>query len=194
MLQRYQKIGIGVFISFCMSIAIILLLQAGGFIDIGGMIYDHFLKPSDFFVTSPVFKEGMPIPIEYTCDGSDRNPPFEIHHIPSEAKSLAILVDDPDSNIGSWTHWMVWNILPTTEYIAYNSVPLGSQVGINDFGRLGYGGPCPPQGEHHYRFIVYALDVVSLDLSPTANRFDVVRVFRRHEIEKTILTGTYRRN
>ena len=106
-------------------------------------------------ITSSAFKNNGFIPSKYTCDGNDVNPALRIEGIPMETQSLVLIVDDPDAPMGTWNHWVVWNISPT-EKIEENSVP--GIEGLNDFGKHSYGGPCPPSGIHRYFFKVYALD------------------------------------
>ena len=105
---------------------------------------------------SPAFKHNDSIPSKYTCDGADVNPPLVIENAPLSTKSLALIVDDPDAPVGTWVHWVVWNIGPTTSEIGENMVPSGAQQGINDFRKHNYGGPCPPSGTHRYFFKLYA--------------------------------------
>src|SRR5207237_8086420 len=108
-------------------------------------------------ITSSAFQQGGNIPSKFTCDGANTNPPLQISDVPPEAKSLVLIVDDPDAPSGLFTHWAVWNISPQTSTIAEGSTPKGVQ-GTNDFGKSGYGGPCPPSGTHRYYFKIFALD------------------------------------
>src|SRR5437764_11281013 len=128
--------------------------------------------------SSAIKREGM-ITSKYTCEGQNINPPLSIKNIPAEAKSLALVVDDPDA-AGIFTHWVVWNIKPT-ETIGENSVP-GSE-GRNNFGTTHYRGPCPPTGTHRYFFKVYALDRM-IDLPANANRDDLEKVIKDHIVGK----------
>ena len=114
----------------------------------------------DLIVTSRAFKNGEMIPKKYTCKGGDVNPPLEIKGIPAEAKSLALIMDDPDAPVGTWVHWVVWNIpLEGVEkVIAENSAP--GIEGINSAGKHHYHGPCPPSGVHRYYFKFYALNAM----------------------------------
>ena len=108
-------------------------------------------------ITSSAFQEGGNIPSKFTCDGSDTSPPLQITGVPSEAKSLVLIADDPDAPGGLFTHWLIWNIPPQTNSIAEGSAPKGV-LGANDFGKSGYRGPCPPPGIHRYSFKIFALD------------------------------------
>jgi len=140
-------------------------------------------------ITSPVFKNNGFIPVKYTCEGDDVNPPLTIEGIPEGTKSLVLIVDDPDATMGTWDHWVVWNI-PPVEKIEENSVP-GTE-GLNDFRRHSYGGPCPPSGTHRYFFKVYALDI-NLDLHPNSRKKDVEKAMKEHMLAKGEVIGLYRR-
>jgi Raf kinase inhibitor-like YbhB/YbcL family protein len=143
-------------------------------------------------IISPAFKHNEFIPKKYTCDGEDINPPFRIEDIPSKAKSLSFIVDDPDAPAGTWVHWVVWNINPDTREIKENSVPKGAQQGLNDFRKNDYGGPCPPSGTHRYFFKLYALDTI-LKLGSKAKKSDLEEAMKGHILEKAELVGLYRR-
>ncbi|MCW4008722.1 MAG: YbhB/YbcL family Raf kinase inhibitor-like protein [Candidatus Bathyarchaeota archaeon] len=142
-------------------------------------------------VTSPAFENGKFIPAKYTCDGDDVNPPLTIDGVPKETKTLVLIVDDPDAPMGTWDHWVVWNIPGSTRQIAENTVP-GTE-GMNDFGKRSYGGPCPPSGTHRYFFKVYALDV-ELALKPNARKRDVEKAVQGHVLAEGELVGLYRRS
>jgi Raf kinase inhibitor-like YbhB/YbcL family protein len=142
-------------------------------------------------VESAAFENNKLIPAKYTCDGDDVNPPLTIEGVPEGTKTLALIVDDPDAPMGTWDHWIVWNIPATTSKIAENTVP-GTE-GMNDFRKRSYGGPCPPSGTHRYFFKVYALDV-KLDLSPTSRKRDVEKAMQGHVLAKGELVGLYRRS
>lgn len=144
-------------------------------------------------LTSPVFENNGVIPIKYTCDGEDINPPLQIGEVPEEAESLVIIVDDPDAPMGTWDHWLVWNIDPETSVIEENSVPKGAVQGTNGFGKNPYGGPCPPSGNHHYYFKAYALDKI-INLDGSANRGQLERAMNNHVLDWTELVGTYQSN
>ena len=140
-------------------------------------------------VSSKASKSKAPIPRKYTCDGDDINPPLDVDGIPTEAKSLALIVEDPDAPSGTWLHWLVWNI-PASRHIAENAIP-GLQ-GHNDFDKRSYGGPCPPSGTHRYFFKIYALDAV-IDLPDGSSRNDIEDAMRDHIIAYGELEGTYKR-
>ena len=142
-------------------------------------------------ITSSAFQEGGNIPSKFTCDGGDTGPPLQIADIPSGAKSLALVMDDPDAPGGLFTHWMVWNISPQTNAIAEGSAPKGVH-GTNDFGKSGYGGPCPPSGTHRYYFKIFALDR-ELDLPTGAKRSQLDAAMKIHVVAKGELLGRYSR-
>lgn len=140
-------------------------------------------------VTSPAFEPNGTIPSQYTCDGKDVNPPLHIEKIPPEAKSLAIIVDDPDAPSGTWVHWVMWNI-PITREIGENTAP-GMQ-GMNDFSKHRYNGPCPPGGVHRYYYKVYALDDV-LNIPASSDKGDLERAMTPHILAYGELIGRYSR-
>jgi Raf kinase inhibitor-like YbhB/YbcL family protein len=142
-------------------------------------------------ITSSAFHEGGNIPSKFTCDGSDTSPPLQITGIPSEAKSLVLIADDPDAPGGLFTHWLVWNIPPQTNSIAEGSAPKGVH-GTNDFGKSGYRGPCPPPGTHRYSFKIFVLDR-ELDLPSGAKRSQVDAAMKGHVIAQGELMGRYAR-
>ena len=143
-------------------------------------------------ITSSVFKQGEEIPSKYTCDGKNINPPLEIKDIPKEAKSLVLIIDDPDAPGGTFLHWLVFNISPETQVIKENTIPLGAQEGKNSFRRIDYGGPCPPSGVHHYFFRLYALDKW-LRLAKGSNLETVKKAMEGHILCQTELMGIYKR-
>jgi Raf kinase inhibitor-like YbhB/YbcL family protein len=142
-------------------------------------------------VTSSAFQEGGNISSKFTCDGSDTSPPLQIGGVPPGAKSLVLIVDDPDAPGGLFTHWLVWNIPPHTNSIAEGSAPKGVQ-GANDFGKSGYRGPCPPPGTHRYSFKIFALDR-ELELGSGAKRSQVDAAMKGHVIAQGELIGRYAR-
>ena len=141
-------------------------------------------------VTSQEFKNGTSIPKRFTSEGVDVNPALDIADIPAEAKSLALIVDDPDAPRGTWVHWVMYNI-PVTARIEEDSVP--GEQGLNDFGEIGYGGPSPPSGtQHRYFFKLYALDT-ELALSGRVNKRAVEEALKGHIVDKAELLGVYKR-
>ncbi len=146
-----------------------------------------------------VFHNGGYIPAKFTCDGEDINPPIFIGNISERTKSLVIIVDDPDAPMGTFTHWIAWNIPPRGEIpeavpkVGRVEKPIPMVQGRNDFGKIGYGGPCPPRGKpHHYHFKVYALDT-TLNLPPEATRKELEKAMEGHVIQWGELVGLYER-
>ena len=142
-------------------------------------------------ITSSAFQQGGNIPPKFTCTGSDTSPPLQIAGVPSEAKSLVLIADDPDAPGGVFTHWLIWNIPPRINSIPESSAPKGVH-GTNDFGKSDYKGPCPPPGTHRYSFKVFALDR-ELDLRGGAKRSQVDAAMKDHVIAQGELMGRYAR-
>ncbi len=148
-------------------------------------------------IKSLAFEDGGMIPGKFTCDGLDVSPALEWESVPENAKTLAIICDDPDAPMGTWVHWVVFNIpadlggleedVPADEVL-----PTGAIQGKNDFRRIGYGGPCPPGGTHRYFFKIYALDT-ELDLSPGATKSQVLEAMEGHILAHGELMGRYSR-
>jgi Raf kinase inhibitor-like YbhB/YbcL family protein len=141
-------------------------------------------------VKSPAFESNKPIPKKYSCDGSDINPPLTIEGIPKEAKTLALVVDDPDAPNGTFDHWVVWNIPASTNKIGENTVP--GKEGMNSAKQPSYMGPCPPRGTHRYFFKIYALDS-ELNLDINTKKKDLEKAIQGHIIAKGELIGLYTR-
>lgn len=141
-------------------------------------------------ITSQAFTNNGYIPKKYTCDREDINPPLNVGEVPPNTKSLVLIVDDPDAPVGTWVHWVVFNINPKTKKIAENSLPAGATLGKNDFGKLEYGGPCPPSGTHRYFFKIYALGTL-LNLSSGANKAEVKKAMEGHILDRGGLVGLY---
>ena len=143
-------------------------------------------------ITSSAFGPNEPIPAEYTCDGQGINPPLAIKGVSSDAKSLALVVDDPDAPSGTFVHWVAWNIAPRDQDIGGGSVPAGASEGLNSAGQTGYTAPCPPGGTHHYRFTVFALDAaLAFPTAPTAA--DLEKAMQGHVLVRAQLIGIYER-
>ena len=142
-------------------------------------------------IISPEFENNKPIPAEFTCDDADISPPLYILSVPKNAQSLALIMDDPDAPMGTFVHWVVWNIPPnTTEIKKGEAIPWPQ--GRTDFGKRGYGGPCPPGGTHRYFFKLYAIDT-KLSLPPGSTKRDVLKAIEGHIIAEAQLIGTYTR-
>jgi hypothetical protein len=144
-------------------------------------------------LTSSAFENGAPIPTEYGCDGGDRTPALSWSDPPAGTKSFALVIDDPDAPSGTFRHWGVFDI-PASARSAGGADRIGTEV-TNDFGKPGYGGPCPPKGHgpHHYHFKLFALDVEKLDIGAAAKIVDVENAASKHAIAGGELIGTYER-
>lgn len=140
-------------------------------------------------IDSSAFLQNEAMPTKYTCEGQDVNPPLHITGIPDEAKSLAVIVDDPDAPGGSFCHWVLWNV-PITHQFKENE-KRGCK-GINDFGKQQYSGPCPPSGSHRYNFKVYALDC-TLDIPLNSGKLQLEKAMSDHVIGFGVLTGKYKK-
>jgi Raf kinase inhibitor-like YbhB/YbcL family protein len=143
-------------------------------------------------ITSSVFNQGETIPSKYTCDRENINPPLEISDVPSNAQSLALIMDDPDAPAGTFTHWIVWNVNPDVKVIKENGIPEGGEEGMSGFGKKGYGGPCPHSGTHRYFFRIYALDT-KLDLSSDTDKAGLEKAMENHILTQAELFGLYTR-
>ena len=143
-------------------------------------------------LTSTAFTDNGAIHSEHTCDSSDLSPPLEISDVPSNAKSLALIMDDPDAPVGTWDHWVVFNIPPSTREISKGKEPQGTP-GKNSWGRNGYGGPCPPSGTHRYFFKLFALDTM-LNLPEGSTKKQIEAAMQGHILYKAELMGTYKRS
>ena len=146
--------------------------------------------PSIFMtITSTAINAKEFIVEEYTCDGNNINPPLTFSEVPANAKSLVLIMDDPDAPGGTYTHWTIYNMSPATLQINENSLPLGSKQGVNSSGKIGYYGPCPPSGQtHHYYFKLYAVDN-SEELKEGASIEEVNQYIEGHIIEQAQLVG-----
>lgn len=142
-------------------------------------------------VLSSAFGHGEDIPRKHTCQGENLVPPLSISGVPDGTRSIAIIVDDPDAPMGTWVHWVAWDIAPDQAMIAEGEQP--GRQGINDFRRLGYGGPCPPPGPSHtYRFKVYALDAM-LGLAQGTDKAGLESAMEGHVLAMAELDGEYKR-
>jgi Raf kinase inhibitor-like YbhB/YbcL family protein len=148
--------------------------------------------PVTIEVTSTAFGEGDPIPEQYTCDGDEISPPLTWTGVPSDAAALALVVDDPDAPSGTFTHWVVLDIPVDTSSSDEGGVPSGGTQASTSAGSAAYAGPCPPNGTHHYRFTVVALDAV-LGLAEGASLDEALAAVDEHALARGTLTGTYER-
>lgn len=153
-------------------------------------------------ITSPAFGHQGPIPRRHTCLGADLSPPLAWRGVPPEAQSLVLIVDDPDAPDPAaprmtWVHWLLYNLPPTAAGLAEGAgtatLPAGTLAGVNDWGRSGYGGPCPPVGRHRYRHQLYALDVCLPDLhGPDKARLEAAMA--GHVLAEAVLVGTFQKD
>jgi Raf kinase inhibitor-like YbhB/YbcL family protein len=145
-------------------------------------------------ISSPDFVNNKPIPAVYTCNGAGISPALVWNEPPAGTRSFAIIMDDPDAPGGTWVHWVLYNIPATLRGLAQAAssdarLPDGSVNGKNSWGRLGYGGPCPPGGTHHYYFKLYALDT-TLDLAANAGKQQLLSAMQGHVLAEGELIGT----
>ncbi len=154
----------------------------------------------DLVLSSPAFSNGTAIPSKHTCEGADVSPELRWTQAPPGTKSLALIVDDPDAPVGDWVHWVLYDVSATARMLPEGvpasgklESPAAARQGKNDFGKLGWGGPCPPPGKpHRYFFRLHALDVVT-GLEPGATKAEVERAMKGHVLAKAELYGTYAR-
>ena len=169
----------GMAVLFFMALAIVFAGSARG------------VKPkANMKITSPAFREGGAIPAKFSRDGGNVSPELNVSGAPAEAKSLVLIVDDPDAPVGLFTHWLVWNIDAKTTRIAERSVPSGAVQGTNDFPGARYDGPQPPSGTHRYYFRIFALDQV-LNLADGAKRKELEAAMKGHVIAQGQLMGRF---
>lgn len=151
-----------------------------------------FLKTKHMQISSSVFQSNTLIPSKYTCDGENINPPLRITDVPKDTQSLVLIMDDPDAPAGTWVHWLVWNIHPLTKEIGENSLPANAMEGRTSFGKIGYGGPCPPSNTHRYFFKLYALNT-KLNLINSTDKAALLKAMEGHILEQAEVIGTYQR-
>jgi Raf kinase inhibitor-like YbhB/YbcL family protein len=154
-------------------------------------------KKMEIKLTSAAFREGDYIPKKYTCDGENVSPPLEWSGIPAETTSIAIICEDPDAPMGTWVHWVIFNIPSSTNKLS-EKIPTnkiledGTTQGNNDFRKIGYGGPCPPGGTHRYFFKIYALNK-RIELVPRATKAELLHEMNEHILAEGKLMGKYSR-
>lgn len=170
-----------------MNIPLLFLLIAGG---------NGKMQKDTFFIEIPAFKDAEYIPSKYTCDGKDISPEIIFHNVPKEAKNIAIIADDPDAPMGTWVHWVIYNIPPDTTHLK-EGFPEGMKVGnicqgINDFRKYSYGGPCPPSGAHRYYFKAYVLDTV-FECQKHMTKENLLKLMKGHIIAESSVMKRYRR-
>jgi len=148
-------------------------------------------------LTSTAFQDGGNIPSTYTCDGQDGSPPLDWSGVPQTAKSLALICDDPDAPGRTWVHWVLYDLPPTVtrlpaELPRTERPSVGGKQGMNDFKKIGYGGPCPPSGSHRYFFKIYALDIETT-IAPGSTKDQLMQAIANHILEEGQLMGRYQR-
>ncbi len=148
-------------------------------------------------VTSPAFEEGGMIPRQYTCDGEDISPALNWPSVPEGTRSIALIADDPDAPVGTFVHWVLYGLPGDAEGLPENiarerELPRGARQGVNDLGKIGYGGPCPPRGTHRYFFKVYALDT-ALNLPPGESKARLLKAMEGHILAQGQTMGRYQR-
>ena len=151
----------------------------------------------DLKLTSNAFKWGERIPARYTCDGEDISPPLSWESIPEAARSIALIADDPDAPVGTFVHWVLYDLPADVRELPEDTpddrtLPNGASQGINDFRKIGYGGPCPPSGTHRYYFKIYALDK-KLGLRPGESKAALLKAMEGHIVAQGQIMGKYKR-
>lgn len=154
-------------------------------------------KKMEIKIVSSAFEDGGMIPSRYTCDGENVSPPLQWEGLPGNARSIAIICDDPDAPMGTWVHWVVFNLPAETKELAENfpddeTADNGIRQGVTDFGKTGYGGPCPPSGTHRYFFKIYALDT-KIDVVSIMDKKSLLAAMQDHIIAQGQLIGRYKR-
>jgi len=148
------------------------------------------VKAGEMKISSSSFQNGGTIAAKFSHEGGNWNPALKIEGAPARAKSLALIVDDPDAPSGLFTHWLIWNIDPKTTALTEHTTPKSAVQGTNDFGEVGYGGPQPPSGTHRYYFKIFALDQM-LELAAGAKRRDLEKAMKGHVIAQAEVMGRY---
>lgn len=144
-------------------------------------------------IKSPAFEDGKPIPSVYSCQGKNINPPLEFHDVPDDTQSLALIMEDPDSPNGTFTHWMIWNIPPQITKFEEGTLPQECEEGQNSAGQKGYMGPCPGVGNHRYFFKLYAINK-RLSVYPGITKEGLKEEINISLIEKSETMGTYQKH
>ena len=171
---------------------VLCLLVAGCAQSTSNLLEHEVVQMSSLRIASPVFSEGGFIPQKYTCRGMNINPPLTIDGIPPDTRSLVLIVDDPDAPMGTWTHWVLFNI-PRILKIEENSTPANATLGLTSSQNSSYSGPCPPSGTHRYFFRLYALNT-TLGLGTGATRDHVEQAMIGHSIGEAKIMGKYTRS
>lgn len=181
-----------------MRMAMIMIFGMFAYMMFGYAVYAAVDDEKTFSIQSTSFGTNEGIPEKHTCEGKDVSPFLEWKDAPEGTKSFALIVDDPDAPVGTWVHWVAWNIPAPKKELKENvakrkSLPDGTRQGTNDFKKIGYNGPCPPPGKpHRYFFKLYALDG-KLDLKPGATKAELLDAMKGHILAQAELMGTYQR-
>jgi Raf kinase inhibitor-like YbhB/YbcL family protein len=185
-----------------LPIIVLLLASCGRSPSAESLLSEKDGKSMAIPIASQAFSSGGTIPTLYTCDGKDVSPPLTWSGIPEKARSIALICDDPDAPRGTWTHWVLFDLpanisglgegVPPQERVTVAPGGATALQGKNDFGKTGYGGPCPPSGTHRYFFRIYALDT-ELGLGPKTTRQDLLRAIKGHVLAEGELMGRYSR-
>ncbi|MDO8183666.1 MAG: YbhB/YbcL family Raf kinase inhibitor-like protein [bacterium] len=172
-------------------VAIIAILLGVGLFKPQPVMIDNQLKTNLRLTVKNLTPAGTILPL-YTCDGKNFSPPLELSGVPAAAQTLALTVIDPDAPTGQFVHWLMWNIEPQTKQIVEDTLPMGVTVGTGSTGRVGYVGPCPSEGTHHYVFKLLALDIkLDLPVSTTLTEFNTAAA--GHIIATAEVISTYTR-
>ncbi len=156
-----------------------------------GCVSRESFATTSLSLSSPAFSANSLIPQQYTCDGTDVSPALLWQSPPENTKSFVLIFDDPDAPAGDWVHWLLFNIPADIRSLPEAAkTPAGAVSGQNSWGKIGYRGPCPPGGTHHYFFRLYALDTL-LNLGANANKQDVLKAMQNHILETSELMGYY---
>ncbi len=178
-------------------IVLLLVLSLVAGVRLGMPVEETATRRDTMELNSSAFSQGRAIPTKYTCDGKDVSPPLTWTETPPGTKSLALIADDPDAPMGTWVHWVIYNLPPAMRQLPEElptdgRLPDGTIQGKTDFGRPGYGGPCPPSGTHRYFFHLFALDT-TLALPPASTSKQLKAAMQGHILAEAQLMGTYRR-
>jgi Raf kinase inhibitor-like YbhB/YbcL family protein len=186
------------------AIIIFVILLTAGFVFLGNTKKSDTLNTvsnKNMKITSPVFEHQGKIPAKYTCNGENVSPPLEFSDVPVDAKSLVLIVDDPDAPMArstgsgqaaAWVHWVVYNILPTVNRVQEKSVPEGGIEAYTSFGKPEYGGPCPPSGSHRYFFKLYALsDMLTFGNVSKMDKSTLEQEMKGKILDEAELVGVY---
>lgn len=188
------------FIFTIFAIIVILIIISAFYLAVQRFLYKkdqekfNTFKTGSMIISSPAFQNNKKIPEKYTCDGENINPPLYFEGVPLSTQSLILIIDDPDSLKGTWVHWILYNMQPTTTQIYENAyatfLPRGTVEGNTSFGKTRYNGPCPSFGTHHYHFKLFAIDKI-IDLPEGSSMLDIELALQNHIVGYAELIGLY---